>query len=99
MMYVIMVLGIVALIISDRVFWDNVDLSAIEVLRVVVGLVIMAYVGYCLLNQKVWIRGPIGLFSETYEWGTREENQSIFILHVIAGAAFGIWLAIGPFLF
>ena len=75
------------------------DLSTIEILRITVGLVIIAYVGYCLLNQKVWLRGPIGLFSETFAWGTREENQTIFKLHVIAGTAFGIWLVVGPFLF
>ena len=75
------------------------DLSTIEVARIAVGLAIMGYVGYCLLNQKVWLRGPIGLFSKTYAWGSREENQSIFLLHVIAGTAFGIWLIAGPFLF
>ena len=74
-------------------------MSTIEVARIAVGLVIMAYVGYCLLNQKVWLRGPIGLFSGTYAWGSREENQSIFRLHVIAGTVFGIWLIVGPFLF
>ena len=77
----------------------NMDMSTIEVVRIAVGLVIMAYVGYCLLNQKVWLRGPIGLFSGTYAWGSREENQSIFRLHVIAGTMFGIWLTVGPFLF
>jgi len=75
------------------------DMSTIEIARIAVGLVIMAYVGYCLLNQKVWLRGPIGLFSGTYAWGSREENQSIFRLHVIAGTMFGIWLIVGPFLF
>jgi hypothetical protein len=75
------------------------DMSTIEIARIAVGLVIMAYVGYCLVNQKVWLRGPIGLFSGTYAWGSREENQSIFRLHVIAGTVFGIWLIVGPFLF
>ncbi len=70
-----------------------------QVIRIAVGLVVLGYVGYCLLNQKVWLRGPIGLFSKTYAWGTREENQTIFMLHVIAGTAFGIWLVLGPFLF
>ena len=77
----------------------DMDLSTIEVARIAVGLAIMGYVGYCLLNQKVWLRGPIGLFSKTYAWGSREENQSIFMLHVIAGTAFGIWLIAEPFLF
>gem|GEM_PF-267200 len=66
---------------------------ASEALRVVVGLVILAYVGYCILSQKVWLRGPIGLFSKTFSWGTREENQTVFWLHVIFGSAFGVWLA------
>ena len=76
----------------------NVDLSTQELVRIAVGLAIMAYVGYCLLNQKVWLRGPIGLTSKTFSWGTREENQTIFMLHVIAGTVFGIWLVAGPFL-
>lgn len=76
----------------------NMDLSTIEIVRIAVGLSILAYVVYCLLNQKVWLRGPIGLFSETYAWGTREENQFVFRLHVIAGAVFGIWLVVMPFL-
>ena len=74
-------------------------LDSQQVIRIAVGLVVLGYVGYCLLNQKVWLRGPVGLFSKTYAWGTREENQTIFMLHVIAGTAFGIWLVVGPFLF
>ena len=77
----------------------NMALDPQQVIRIAVGLVVLGYVGYCLLNQKVWLRGPIGLFSKTYAWGTREENQTIFMLHVIAGTAFGIWLVGGPFLF
>ena len=77
----------------------NMALDPQQVIRIAVGLVVLGYVGYCLLNQKVWLRGPIGLFSKTYAWGTREENQTIFMLHVIAGTAFGIWLVLGPFLF
>ena len=74
-------------------------LDSQQVIRIAVGLVVLGYVGYCLLNQKVWLRGPVGLFSKTYAWGTREENQTIIMLHVIAGTAFGIWLVVGPFLF
>ncbi len=75
------------------------DLTTIEIARIVVGMAILAYVGFCLLNQKVWLRGPVGLFSKTFAWGTREENKSVFMLHVIAGSAFGVWLVLGPFLF
>mgnify|MGYP000899346990 FL=1 len=77
----------------------SMDLTTQELVRIAVGMAIMAYVGYCLLNQKVWLRGPIGLTSKTFAWGTREENQMIFMFHVIAGTAFGIWLVVGPFLF
>ena len=69
------------------------------ILRTMVGAAILAYVGYCLLNQKVWVRGSIGLTSKTFAWGTREENQFVFMLHVIAGTAFGIWLLVVSFLF
>tara|TARA_B100000029_G_scaffold459102_1_gene488986 strand:- start:548 stop:784 length:237 start_codon:yes stop_codon:yes gene_type:complete len=77
----------------------NVDLTTIEIARIAVGMAILSYVGFCLLNQKVWLRGPVGLLSKTFEWGTLEENKSIFMLHVIAGSAFGIWLVVGPFMF
>ena len=75
------------------------DLSTIEVVRIAVGLAILAYVGNCLLNQKVWLRGPIGLTSKTFAWGTREGNQTIFMMHVIVGTVIGIWMVSGPFLF
>ncbi|SVE14968.1 uncharacterized protein METZ01_LOCUS467822, partial [marine metagenome] len=32
-----------------------------DLLRIAVGVAILVYVGYCLLNQKVWVRGEIGL--------------------------------------
>ena len=51
------------------------DLSTVEVVRIAVGLAIMAYVGYCLANQKVWVRGDIGLQSTVFAWGTKEENE------------------------
>ena len=75
------------------------DLSTIEMARIAVGGTILAYVGYCLANQKVWVRGDIGLKSTVFAWGSKEENESIFKLHVIAGTAFGLWLVLGPFLF
>ena len=74
-------------------------LSIVEGVRIAVGLAIMAYVGYCLANQKVWVRGNIGLQSTVFAWGTKEDNEFVFKLHVIAGSAFGIWLIAGPFLF
>ena len=74
------------------------DLSTIEVVRIAVGLAIMAYVGYCLANQKVWVRGNVGLQSTVFAWETKEDNEFVFKLHVIAGSVFGIWLIAAPFL-
>ena len=75
------------------------DLSTVEVVRIAVGLAIMAYVGYCLANQKVWVRGDIGLQSNVFAWGTTEDNEFVFKLHLIARTAFGIRLYAAPFLF
>ena len=69
-----------------------------ELLRIAVGAVILAYVGYCLLNQKVWVRGEIGLKSTVFAWGTREDNQFVFMLHTIIGTVLGIYLIASPFL-
>jgi len=39
------------------------------------------------------------LQSNVFAWGTKEDNEFVFKLHVIAGTAFGIWLISAPFLF
>ena len=69
-----------------------------DLLRIAVGVAILVYVGYCLLNQKVWVRGEIGLKSTVFAWGTREDNQFVFMLHTIIGTAFGFYLIASPFL-
>ena len=69
-----------------------------EQLRIAVGAVILVYVGYCLLNQKVWVRGDIGLKSTVFAWGTRGDNQFVFMLHTIIGTALGTYLIASPFL-
>ena len=74
------------------------EISTLDFIRIAVGLAILAYVGYCLLNQKVWIRGRISLTSKTFAWGKREEHPAIFMLHVIVGTGFGIFLIASPFL-
>jgi len=73
-------------------------MEPVAILRIVVGAVILAYVGYCLLNQKVWVRGDVGLKSTVFAWGTREENQFVFLLHTILGTVLGIYLIASPFL-
>ena len=62
------------------------------------GLAIMAYVGYCLANQKVCL-GSNNLVELDLKWGTKEDNEFVFKLHVIVGSAFGICLIAAPFLF
>ena len=75
----------------------NMDMSEAQLARVAVGTLILVYVGYCLLNQKVWVRGTVGLRSTVFAWGTREENQFVFRLHVVVGTALGLWIALGQF--
>ena len=68
--------------------------TAIGIIRVMVGFVILAYVGYCLVNQKVWLRGPVGLTSKNFSWGVRDGNETIFLIHVIVGALVGLFLVL-----
>ena len=69
-----------------------------EILSITVGIVILAYVGYCLVNQKVWVRGEIGLKSTVFAWGDRVDHPMIFILHTIIGTVFGTYMLASPFL-
>jgi len=73
-------------------------MEPVAILRIAVGAVILAYVGYCLLNQKVWVRGDVGLKSTVFAWGTRADNQFVFLLHTILGTVLGIYLIASPFL-
>ena len=67
------------------------EITALDVFRIVVGLTILAYVGYCLLNQKVWIR-------KTFSWGTKEEYPKIFQMNIVGGILIGLFLVVSPFL-
>ena len=73
-------------------------MELVAILRIAIGAVILVYVGYCLLNQKVWVRGEVGLKSTVFAWGTREDNQFVFMLHTIVGTVLGIYLITSPFL-
>ena len=73
-------------------------MEPVAIFRIAVGAVILAYVGYCFLNQKVWVRGDVGLKSTVFAWGTREDNQFVFMLHTIFGTVLGIYLIASPFL-
>ena len=63
----------------------------IEGFNIAIGAVILLYVAYCLLNQKVWIR-------KTFSWGTKEEYPKIFHLNIIGGILIGLFLVASPFL-
>jgi len=69
-----------------------------EILGIAVGAAILTYVGYCLVSQKVWVRGEVGLKSTVFRWGAREDNQFVFMLHTIIGTALGIYMVASPFL-
>ena len=56
-----------------------------------VGLVILIYVTYCLITQKVWIR-------KVFAWRTRDEYPKIFLMNIISGTLIAIWLIAGPLL-
>lgn len=62
------------------------------------GAVILAYVGYCLFNQKVCVRGEFGLKSTVFTWGERAAPPKIFMLHTITGTVLGIYMIANPFL-
>jgi len=73
-------------------------MDPVEIFRIAIGTVILAYVGYCLLNQKVWLRGAIGLKSAVFAWGERADHPTIFMLHTITGTVLGIYMIANSFL-
>jgi len=56
-----------------------------------VTLLILVYVTYCLITQKVWIR-------KVFAWRTRDEYPKIFLMNIIGGTLIAIWLIAGPLL-
>ena len=64
-------------------------IGIIEGFNIAVGAVILLYVAYCLLNQKVWIRN-------TFSWGTKEEYPKIFQMNIIGGILIGLFLVVSP---
>ena len=49
-----------------------------------VGLLVLAYVMYCLINQKFWNRRVNG-------WGERDEYPKIFMLNIVIGTLIVLW--------
>ena len=69
----------------------SMDLTALDYIRISIGVAILLYVANCLVNQKVWIR-------KTFSWGAREEYPKIFQMNIIGGSFIGLFLVAGPFL-
>ena len=58
------------------------------VIRTFVGVVVLIYTAYCLVNQKVWIR-------KEFAWKTRGEYPKVFMMNVIGGTFIGLLMIIG----
>ena len=56
-----------------------------------VGLIILVYVAYCLINQKVCIR-------KVFAWRTRDEYPKVFMMNIIGGTLIATWLIARPLL-
>jgi len=63
------------------------QLAVGDVARIGVGCVVLAYVTYCVLNQKVWIRKG---FSGS--WKPRDEYSKSYTLTFAGGTVIGIWM-------
>ncbi len=61
-----------------------------SVIRIFVAVVVLSYVAYCLVKQKVWIR-------KEFAWKTREEYPKVFMMNVLGGTLIGILMVIGQF--
>ena len=61
-----------------------------SVVRIFVAVVVLIYMSYCLIKQKVWIR-------KEFAWKTREEYPKVFMMNVIGGTLIGILMIIGQF--
>jgi len=59
-------------------------INAADFVSIGFGLLVLAYVMYCLINQKFWNRRING-------WGTSDEHPMIFRLNIIIGTLIVIW--------
>ena len=67
------------------------DITIPQIIKIVLGLVILVYVGYCWSNQKFWSR-------KHFDWRPKEYWPNVFWLNIIGGTLIGIWLIASPFL-
>ena len=52
-----------------------------------IGLVVLSYVGYCLINQRVWIR-------RVSAWRSKDEHPKIFMMNIVLGVLIAAWLIV-----
>ncbi|MBQ90159.1 MAG: hypothetical protein CL441_01870 [Acidimicrobiaceae bacterium] len=62
-----------------------------RVLQILLGLAVLAYVTYCLITQKVWIR-------KVFAWRTRDEYPKVFLMNIALGTLIAAWLVARPLL-
>ncbi len=67
------------------------DITIPQIIKIVLGLVVLVYVGYCWSNQKFWSR-------KHFDWRPKEYWPNVFWLNIIGGTLIGIWLIASPFL-
>ena len=67
------------------------DITIPQIIKIVLGLVMLVYVGYCWSNQKFWSR-------KHFDWRPKEYWPNVFWLNIIGGTLIGIWLIASPFL-
>ena len=67
------------------------DITIPQIIKIVLGLVVLVYVGYCWSNQKFWSR-------KHFDWRPKEYWPNVFWLNILGGTLIGIWLIASPFL-
>ena len=67
------------------------DITIPQIIKIVLGLVVLVYVGYCWSNQKFWSR-------KHFDWRPKEYWPNVFWLNIIGWTLIGIWLIASPFL-
>jgi len=68
------------------------EISVGDFISIGVGIVVIAYVGYCVINQRVWIR-------KVFAWKPKDEYPKIFMMNIILGVLIGAWLIVSSLLF
>lgn len=63
-----------------------------DFIPIAVGLLVLAYVGYCLINQRVWI-------DKKFSWGERDDYPKVFMGTVILGTLIGAWTIVSALVF